>query len=85
MRKHLFPLLLIALTIIAWCIAWPYLPGEVPSHWNINGEVDGHMSKMGMLIFDVAIMVFIYALVTVLPKIDQSTITIKNFLKHLEG
>ncbi|WP_242235865.1 SdpI family protein [Bacillus cereus group sp. BfR-BA-01316] len=70
MRKHVFPLLLIALTIIVWCIAWPYLPEEVPSHWNVAGEVDGHMSKMGMMIFDIAIMVFIYALLTVLPMID---------------
>ncbi|MBJ8119267.1 DUF1648 domain-containing protein [Bacillus sp. LB(2018)] len=40
MKKHVFPLLLIALTIIAWCIAWPYLPEEVPSHINVSGEVD---------------------------------------------
>ena len=50
MRKHVFPLLLIALTIIAWCVAWPNLPEEVPSHWNVSGEVDGHMSKMGGMI-----------------------------------
>ncbi|MDD1370428.1 DUF1648 domain-containing protein, partial [Bacillus sp. MHSD17] len=70
MRKHIFPLLLIALTIIAWCAAWPYLPGEVPSHWNVAGEVDGRMSKIGMMILDVTVMVFIYALLTLLPKVD---------------
>ncbi|MCU5379526.1 SdpI family protein [Bacillus cereus] len=83
MKKHLFPLLLIALTILAWCIAWPHLPGEVPSHWNLAGEVNGHMSKMGMMIFDVAIMVFIYALVTVLPKIDPRYENYKKFPKAL--
>ena len=31
--------------------------GEVPSHWNVSGEVDGRMSKMGMMILDVAVMV----------------------------
>ena len=82
MRKHVFPLLLIALTIIAWCVAWPNLPEEVPSHWNVSGEVDGHMSKMGGMIFDVAIMVFIYALLTVLPKIDPKY---KNYDKFSKG
>ncbi|MCP1165957.1 MULTISPECIES: SdpI family protein [Bacillus] len=81
MRKHIFPLLLIALTILAWCAAWPHLPEEVPSHWNLAGEVDGHMSKMGMMIFDVAIMVFIYALLTLLPKIDPKHENYEKFSK----
>ncbi len=58
MRKHVFPLLLIVLTIIAWAFAWPTFTRRIATHWNVSGEVDGHMSKMGGMIFDVAIMVF---------------------------
>ena len=83
MKKHVFPIVLIALTIIAWCVAWPYLPEEIPSHINVSGEVDGHMSKMGMMIFDVAIMGFIYALFTLLPKIDPKYANYKKFPKAL--
>lgn len=83
MSKHVFPIVLIALTIIAWCVAWPYLPEEVPSHIDVSGEVDGYMSKMGMMIFDVAIMGFIYALFTLLPKIDPKYANYKKFPKAL--
>ncbi|PFW56160.1 hypothetical protein COL13_16905 [Bacillus cereus] len=81
MRKHIFPLLLIALTIIAWCAAWPHLPGEVPSHINVSGEVDGYMSKMGMLILDVAVMIFIYVLAIILPKLDPRYANYGKFSK----
>ncbi|PEJ65042.1 SdpI family protein [Bacillus wiedmannii] len=81
MRKHIFPLLLITLMIIAWCAAWPHLPGEVPSHINVSGEVDGYMSKMGMMILDVAVMIFIYVLATVLPKLDPKYANYGKFSK----
>ncbi|MGN5649163.1 SdpI family protein [Bacillus sp. Brlt_9] len=81
MRKHVFPLLLIALTIIAWYIAWPHLPGEVPSHINVSGEVDGYMSKMGMMILDVAVMLFIYVLAITLPKLDPKYANYGKFSK----
>ena len=59
MRKHLFPLLLNCFNDYCMVHRVALFTGILQSHWNIDGEVDGHMSKMGMLIFDVAIMVFI--------------------------
>ena len=42
---------LITLTpIIAGVILWDKLPDMVPSHWGINGEVDGYVSK-SMFVF----------------------------------
>ncbi|MEY8348897.1 SdpI family protein [Bacillus cereus] len=81
MKKHVFPVVLITLTVIAWCVAWPYLPEEVPSHWNAAGEVDGHMPKIGMMIFDIAMMGFLYVIFTQLPKMDPKYENYKKFPK----
>lgn len=37
--------IVILLPILAGLILWNKLPDKVPSHWNINNEVDGYMSK----------------------------------------
>ena len=37
-----------AVILITWVVAFiyePKLPEQVPSHWNIHGEIDGYMSK----------------------------------------
>lgn len=69
MKKHLFPIVLIAISGISWLINFPSLPEEVPIHWGTDG-VDGYQSK-GAAFFSLhAIMIFIYALMMVIPKID---------------
>ena len=37
--------LIILLPIVAGVILWNQLPEQIPSHWNMNGEVDGWSSK----------------------------------------
>ena len=37
--------LMILLPIVAGVILWDQLPEQIPSHWNLNGEVDGWSSK----------------------------------------
>ena len=48
-KQHKWKILissLVTLTpIIAGIILWDKLPDLVPSHWNVNGEVDGWVSK----------------------------------------
>ena len=48
-KKHLRVLILtsviILLPILAGLILWDKLPDQIPSHWNISGEVDGWSSK----------------------------------------
>lgn len=84
MRKHLFAITLIALTLLSWIIAWSYLPEDVPMHWNAAGEVDGYMSKAGGLIFDVAMMTFIAVILTLSPKIDPKRENYEKFAKSYE-
>lgn len=48
-----------AVAVAAWL--YPILPEQVPSHWNVQGEVDGYMSKpWGVAILPLsAILVFV--------------------------
>lgn len=48
-KKHLrlliFTSVVILLPVLAGIILWDRLPPLIPSHWNMNGEVDGWSSK----------------------------------------
>lgn len=46
------------------------LPDKLPSHWNAKGEVDGYSGKTFALFFYPGITLFLYLLMTFLPKID---------------
>lgn len=37
--------IVILLPILAGVLLWENLPAEIPTHWNIHGEVDGYSSK----------------------------------------
>ncbi|MBN1166493.1 MAG: SdpI family protein [Methanospirillaceae archaeon] len=62
-------LLIIAAVIIS-IILYPSLPDQIPSHWNIAGEIDGYMDKGTGLLFIPALMVLIAGLMVLLPRID---------------
>lgn len=79
MKKHLFPIAIIALTIVVWAIAYPKLPAEVPTHWGFNGEVNGYSSKLNAMLTQIGIMVLLYFSVTFLPKIDPRRKNYKYF------
>ena len=48
-KKHLKTMILTTiitlLPILAGIILWNHLPEQMPIHWNVNGEVDGWVSK----------------------------------------
>ena len=70
MKKHVFPIIMIGLTILAWVIAFPKLPQEVPIHWSLTGEANGFSSKLGAMFTQIGIMTLLYVSVAFLPKID---------------
>ncbi|MDE2213393.1 MAG: SdpI family protein [Patescibacteria group bacterium] len=49
---------------------YPSLPSELASHWNIHGEVNGHLSKAWGVVLLPLIMVLLLALLYFLPAID---------------
>jgi uncharacterized membrane protein len=70
MKKHwyFFLLIIISVGISVW--AYPQLPGQVPSHWNAAGEVDGYSSKLFAALFGPILLAGIYGILLGVAKID---------------
>lgn len=81
MKKHVLPLTLIGLLVIAWIIAFPKLPDQVPIHWNINGEADGFATPFNAMLSTLGIMVLLYVTMMFLPKVDPRKANYKYFTK----
>ncbi len=81
MKKHIFPIILIAISFISWLAFFPSLPAEVPIHWGKDGA-DGFQSKGAALFTLHSIMIFTYVLMMVIPKIDPKK---KNFNYFSKG
>ena len=50
--------------------AYPQLPEQVPSHWNASGQVDGYTNALGGAFLLPAILLGVYILLWIIPKID---------------
>lgn len=81
MKKHLYPLVLIAITILVWVVYLPELPKELPIHWSLSGEVNGTAAKGNAFVKMISIMVFLYGMFALLPKIDPKKDNYKYFTK----
>ncbi|MED3878805.1 SdpI family protein [Priestia aryabhattai] len=81
MKKHVFPLGITLLTLVAWVIALPHLPTTMPIHWGANGEADGFATKINAMILTVGIMVLIYFIIAFVPRIDPRKENYKYFSK----
>lgn len=79
LKSEWFALCLIILGILASFYFFQHFPERVPSHWNINGEVDGYSGKfMGAFIVPF-MMIGIYALFLVMPYFDPKKDQYVNF------
>lgn len=81
MKKHVFPLGITLLTLVAWLITLPHLPATMPIHWGANGEADGFATKINAMILTVGIMVLIYFIIAFVPRIDPRKENYKYFSK----
>jgi uncharacterized membrane protein len=74
--------LIIALIVLAAVVGaylYPSLPDEFASHWNVQGEVDGTMSKFWGVFLAPLLMVFMYLLYLVIPRLDPLKANIEAF------
>ncbi len=69
-KKEIFPILLILAIFAVGLYFWPFLPERVPTHWGINGEVNGWSSSTFAILFFPALMAGIYLLLSFLPLMD---------------
>lgn len=76
-KKELLPLALILFSFIFGIYFYPSLPGQVATHWNIQGEVDGWSGRNFAVFFLPSLTLFTYLLMLFIPLIDPLR---KNYL-----
>ncbi|MDF9799641.1 putative membrane protein [Catalinimonas alkaloidigena] len=70
LRKDWLALLFLLLPLVLTLSLWNQLPERFATHWGLNGEANGYQDKTSFLIFLIAINLFTYAILSVVPYID---------------
>lgn len=78
-------IILIILFLVLGIVLAPTLPDNIPSHWNLKGEVDGYMAKnIGVLFLPLLAMV-IMVLMVALPRYDPDYRRYTEFQSAYDG
>ena len=72
-------LVLVLTATIAGLSLWNRLPDQVASHWNVNDQVDGYMSKFWGVFLMPLITLGMFLLFLVIPNIDPLKANIAQF------
>lgn len=84
-KSIIFALLIVLASFGVSAYFYPQTPETVASHWNINGEANGYMSKFWglflMPIVSLAMLLFFW----VIPKIDPLKPNIEKFRKYFDA
>jgi len=81
-KKEVLPIVLIIIIAAIGAYAYPQLPDLVPSHWGINGEINGWMDKTFAVFFLPILIAGLYLLLSFLPLMDPLKKNIELF-SHL--
>ncbi len=82
---HIVALALVVALFAVSFWASPLLPDKMASHWNIEGDADGHMAKgIGTYLMPIISLVLL-AMFIILPIIDPLRKNYKKFQKEYDG
>lgn len=84
-KKEILPIVLILIIMAVGLYFWPQLPDRVPSHWNINGQIDGWSSRNFAVFFFPALIAGLYVLLSFLPLMDPLRKNIELFAEAYWG
>lgn len=85
MRK--ISIIILILTIFSFLIGiyfYPKMPERMASHWNQYGEVDGYSNKFLGIFLIPFILLFIFLLYLIIPKIDPLKNNILKFINYYD-
>lgn len=86
MRKSEIIILgVILLSFVVGIYFYPQMPERMASHWNIQGQVDGHMLKFWAVFFIPLILVGVGLFFFAIPRIDPLKANIEKFRKYYDG
>ncbi|MDD2402010.1 MAG: SdpI family protein [Clostridia bacterium] len=78
-KREWYLLAILLITFIIGIYVYPDLPTNVPSHWNIHGEIDGWSSKTFAVIFYPLLNLILYPLMLIFPKLDPRSDNYSRF------
>lgn len=81
MKKHIVPFLMIGISVLLWVVLWDKLPSSLPTHWGLNGEIDKWSSKSATFLLTNGLLIGVFLLFQILPKIDPRKRNYKKFSK----
>jgi len=84
-KSIIFALLIVLASFGASAYFYPQMPETVASHWDINGEVNGYMSKFWGLFLMPIISLAIFLFFLAIPKIDPLKPNIEKFRKYFDA
>lgn len=76
---------IVVLSFIIAFIAYPFMPEQMASHWNIHGEADGFSGKLFALFLIPVLSLGLTLLLKFLPVIDPYRKNYKKFSKYYSG
>lgn len=86
MRKsYLIVSVIILLSFAVGAYFYPQLPEKMASHWNAQGEVDDYMSKFWGTFLTPIIILAMFLLFVLIPKIDPLKENIEKFRKYFDA
>jgi uncharacterized membrane protein len=78
-RTTIIVLVLVLAATIAGLAVWNRLPDQMASHWNVNDQVDGYMSKFWGVFLMPLITLGMFLLFLVIPNVDPLKANIAQF------
>lgn len=73
LKKELPILAVVSMPFIYLAYIWTSLPGQVPLHWNIQGEIDRYGGKSELILIPLLLPLLIYLIFLIVPKIDPKS------------
>lgn len=84
-KTNIFIFIIILVSFAVGIYFYPKFPARIASHWNAQGQVDGYMSKCWGLFLLPIILLAIWLLFLIIPKIDPLKHNIEKFRKYFDA
>ena len=78
-KYYWFGILLTAAVIVAILIAYPHLPNQVPTHWNMEGQVNDYSAKWTLFLIGPGVMAGLVLLFYFLPWLSPKHWEVDSF------
>lgn len=86
MRKsEILILFLVAASFVVGIYIYPQMPERMASHWGMEGQVDGYLSKFWGVFLLPIIFLVMAILFIIIPRIDPLKNNIQQFRKYFDG